>query len=89
MTKFKPINISLDEDTHEMSRHLKGMQAQSLSSLIRSLIRQKYAEYEKQFDAEPTEVKSGTSNQPDPQKTPAQETHQTNSWAPWIRKGWK
>jgi hypothetical protein len=89
MTKFKPINISLDDDTIEMGKALMAMEAQSLSCLVRSLIRQKHAEYEKQFDAEPTEVKSGTSNQLDPQKTPAQETHQTNSWAPWIRKGWK
>jgi hypothetical protein len=89
MTKFKPINISLDKDTIEMGRHLMDMEAQSLSSLIRILIRQEHAEYEKRFDAEPTEVKSGTSNQLDPQKTPAQEIHQTNSWAPWIRKGWK
>ena len=86
MGKFRPVNISFDEATYKMAKILIEVEAQTLSSIIRTSIREKFEKIEAEykqfgevFDPAPAPLPPAQPPAPPPAESGP-------GWAPWIRR---
>jgi hypothetical protein len=86
VSKFYAVSISLDGATHDMARMLVEAEAQSLSAMVRTFIRERYAKLEAECDPDPKPSRPPrtTSVSPQPSPEPPSPNSPVKSVAQWM-----